>query len=259
MRAIWSGSINFGLVNIPVKLFSGSESNTLDLDMLRKSDLCPVRYMKVCKYDGQEIPNAEIVKGYEYSDGRYVVLTDQDFESANVEKTHTIDILDFVEEQEIDSRFFEKPYYLEPVKTGMKPYALLREALRQSKKVGIASYVLRNRGNIGVIKTVGEAIVLNQMRYQEEVRGYEVLNLPSSDNVRKQEVDLALMLIDQYTSKFDPSKYKDTYVEDLKKVIEAKAQGMETKPAGKEPRPAKVVDMMTLLKESLKKQKPRAA
>jgi DNA end-binding protein Ku len=141
----------------------------------------------------------------------------------------------------------------------MKPYALLREALRQSKKVGIATYVLRNRGNIGVIKAIGDAIVLNQMRYQEEVRDLEGLNLPSSDKIRKEEVDLALMLIDQYTSKFDPSKYHDTYVEDLKKVIEAKAQGTEAKPVGKAPQPSKVVDMMTLLKESLKKQKPRAA
>lgn len=259
MRAIWSGSINFGLVNIPVKLFSGAESNTLDLDMLRKSDLCPVKYVRVCKYDNKEIPYSEIVKGYEYSDGEYVVLTDQDFESANVEKTHSIDILDFVNESEIDNRFFEKPYYLEPVKTGLKPYALLREALKSSGKVGVASYVLRNRGNIGVIKALDKVIVLNQMRYREEVRSFDDLNLPSSENVRKQEIDLALMLIEQYTSKFDPAKYRDTYVEDLKKIIEQKAQGVKTKPVGKKPQPTKVMDMMELLKESLKKQKQKAA
>src|SRR6266545_322487 len=124
MKAIWSGSINFGLVNIPVKLFSGAESNTLDLDMLRKSDLCPIKYIRVCKADNKEVPYDEIVKGYEYSDGEYVVLTDQDFENASVEKTHMIDILDFVDENEIDTRYFEKPYYLEPDKTGGKTYAL---------------------------------------------------------------------------------------------------------------------------------------
>ena len=258
MRAIWSGSINFGLVNIPVKLFSGSESHTLDLDMLRKSDLCPVKYQKVCKYDNKEIPTTEIVKGYEYSDGQYIVLTDEDFENANVEKTHTIDILDFVDEAEIDTRYFSKPYYLEPVKTGVKPYALLREALAQSKKVGIASYVLRNKGNIGLVRALDKVIVLNQMRYQDEVRDYADLNLPSSEKVQKQEIDLALMLINQYTSTFDPSKYKDTYVEDLKQIIEKKAHGMETKPEAKKPQPAKVVDMMSLLKESLKKKQQAA-
>lgn len=259
MRAIWSGSINFGLVNIPVKLFSGTESSSLDLDMLRKSDLCPVKYLRVCKYDNKEIPYNEIVKGYEYSDGEYVVLTDEDFENANVEKSHTIDILDFVDEQEIDSRFFEKPYYLEPVKTGLKPYALLREALKKSGKVGIATYVLRNRGSLGVVKAFENVIVLNQMRYQYEIRSYEGLSLPSADKVQKQEMDLALMLIDQYSSKFDPTKYKDTYLEDLKRVIEEKAHGMERKPVGEKPQPTRVVDMMALLKESLKKQKQRAA
>lgn len=258
MRAIWSGSINFGLVNIPVKLFSGAESHTLDLDMLRKSDLCPVRYLKVCKYDNKEIPTTEIVKGYEYSDGQYIVLTDEDFENANVEKTHTIDILDFVDETDIDTRYFMKPYYLEPVKTGVKPYALLREALAQSKKVGIASYVLRNKGSLGIVKALDNVLVLNQMRYQDEVREYADLNLPSSEKVQQQEMDLALMLIQQYSSKFDPGKYKDTYVEDLKKIIEQKAHGMETKPEAKKPQPAKVVDMMTLLKESLKRKQQAA-
>ena len=259
MRAIWTGSISFGLVNIPVKLFSGSQSNTLDLDMLRKSDLCPVKYLKVCRTDNREIPAEEIVKGYEYSDGRYVVLTNEDFENANMEKTHLIDILDFVEESEIDSRYFEKPYYLEPDKTGAKPYALLREALKRSGKVGVANYVLRNRGNIGVIKPLENVLVLNQMRYLEEVRQPDELKLPSAENVRDQEVELALTLIEQYTTRFDPAKYKDTYVEDLKRIIEEKAQGILPEPHGKAPQPTRVVDMMDLLKKSLEQKRKQAA
>ncbi|RPJ05387.1 MAG: Ku protein [Deltaproteobacteria bacterium] len=259
MRAIWSGSINFGLVNIPVKLFSGAESNTLDLDMLHKTDLSPIKYVRVCKSDNKEVPYEEIVKGYQYSDGEYVVLTDEDFESANVEKTHLIDILDFVDEAEIDTRYFEKPYYLEPDKTGAKPYALLREALKRSKKVGVANYVLRNRGSIAVVKAIDTVLVLNQIRYREEVRNYEELKLPGSENVREQEIDLALTLIGQYTSKFDPSKYKDTYIDDLKRIIEEKAQGKKVQPKGKAPQPTKVVDMMELLKKSLEQKRKQAA
>lgn len=255
MRAIWSGSINFGLVNIPVKLFSGAESSTLDLDMLHKQDLGPIKYKRVCQYDNQEVPFKDIVKGFEYTNGEYVVLTEQDFEAASAEKTHTIDILDFVDEKEIDSRYFEKPYYLEPVKTGIKPYALLRQALQESKKVGVATFVLRNRGNIGIVKALDKVIVLNQMRYSQELRNFNDLNLPSTENVRKEEMDLALLLIKQYSSSFDPFKYRDTYQDELKRIIEEKAKGHEIKPVAKEAQPSRVVDMMALLKESLKKKK----
>jgi len=259
MRAIWSGSISFGLVNIPVKLYSGSESNTLDLDMLRKSDLCPIKYLRVCKTDNKEVPYDEIVKGYEYSDGEYIVLTDKDFENASMEKTHLIDILDFVAEKEIDTRYFEKPYYLEPDKTGPKAYALLREALKKSGKVGIASYVLRNRGSLGVVKPLDDLLVLNEIRFKDEIRSPSVLKLPSGENLREQELELALTLIDQLTGKFDPAKYKDSYLDDLKKAIEEKTQGREPKPKGKEPKPGKVIDMMELLKESLKQKRKEAA
>ena len=259
MRAIWSGSISFGLVNIPVKLFSGSESNTLDLDMLRKSDLCPIKYLRVCKTDNKEVPYDEIVKGYEYTDGEYIVLTDQDFQNASLGKTHLIDILDFVDEKEIDTRYFEKPYYLEPDKTGSKAYALLREALRRSGKVGIASYVLRNRGSLGVVKPLDDLLVLNEIRFKDEIRNPGELKLPAGENLREQEVELALSLIDQLTTKFDPEKYKDSYLDDLKKVIEQKAQGREPKPRAKEAPPGKVIDMMELLKASLQQKKKKAA
>lgn len=259
MRAMWSGSISFGLVNIPVKLFSGAQSNTLDLDMLRKSDLCPIKYLRVCKRDNQEVPYEEIVKGYEYSDGEYIVLTDKDFENASLEKTHLIDILDFVDEKDIDTRYFEKPYYLEPDKTGQKAYALLREALKRSGKVGVANYVLRNRGSIGIVKPLDDLLILNEIRYKDEVREATELKLPSNENLREQEVTLALSLIDQLTVKFDPEKYKDAYIEDLKRIIEEKAQGKQPRPAAQEPQPTKVADMMALLKESLKQKRKEAA
>lgn len=259
MRAMWSGSISFGLVNIPVKLFSGSESSTLDLDMLRKSDLCPIKYLRVCKLDNKEVPYEEIVKGYEYTDGEYIVLTDKDFESASLEKTHLIDILDFVDEHEIDTRFFEKPYYMEPDKSGTKAYALLREALKKSGRVGVASYVLRNRGSLGVIKPLENLLVLNAIRFQNEIRNPEELKLPGAENLREQEVELALTLIDQLTSKFDPAKYHDKYLEDLKRLIDEKAQGKEPQPQAAPPQSGKVIDMMELLKESLKQKKKEAA
>lgn len=259
MRAIWSGSISFGLVNIPVKLFSGSQSNSLDLDMLRKNDLCPIKYLRVCKKDNKEVPYEEIVKGYEYSDGEYIVLTDKDFESASLEKTHLIDIIDFVDEQEIDTRYFEKPYYLEPDKSGPKAYALLREALKRSGKVGVANYVLRNRGSLGIVKPLDDLLILNQIRYREEIRDAGELKLPSDEKFREQEITLALSLIDQLTVKFDPAKYRDAYIDDLKRIIEEKAQGLQPAPQGKEPQPSKVTDMMALLKESLKQKRKEAA
>jgi len=259
MRAMWSGSISFGLVNIPVKLFSGAQSNTLDLDMLRKSDLCPIKYLRVCKKDNKEVPYEEIVRLYEYTDGEYIVLTDKDFENASLEKTHLIDILDFVEEKEIDTRYFEKPYYLEPDKTGQKAYALLREALKRSGKVGVANYVLRNRGSLGIVRPLDNLLILNEIRYQDEVRDAGELKLPTDENLREQEVTLALSLIDQLTVKFDAAKYKDAYIEDLKRIIEEKAQGRKPAPAGKAPEPTKVADMMALLKESLKQKRKEAA
>lgn len=259
MKAMWSGSISFGLVNIPVKLFSGSQSNTLDLDMLRKSDLCPIKYLRVCKHDNKEVPYEEIVKGYEYTDGEYIVLTDQDFENASLEKTHLIDIVDFVEEHEIDTRYFEKPYYLEPDKSGPKAYALLREALKRSGKVGVAHYVLRNRGSIGIVKPLDDLLILNEIRFKDEIRDAAELKLPTTENLREQEITLALSLIDQLTVKFDPVKYKDQYLDDLKRIIEEKAQGRKPTPQAKPPQPAKVADMMALLKESLKQKRKEAA
>jgi DNA end-binding protein Ku len=222
--------------------------------MLRKSDLCPVKYLRVCKNDGKEIPYDEIVKGYEYTDGEYVVLTDEDFENADVEQTKAIDILDFINEYEVDSRYFEKPYYLEPDKGGDKAYALLREALKKSKKVGVANFVMANRGHIGIVKPHGKVLILNQIRYADEIRDVSKLNLPEARNVHDREIDLALTLIEQLSGKFHPEKYKDTYTEYLKKVVAEKARGIKPKAKGKAPKPTKIIDLMAVLKKSLKEQ-----
>jgi len=257
MRAIWSGAISFGLVNIPVKLYSGAGENNLDLDMLAKQDLSPIRYARIATSDGREVAYKDIVKGYEIEKGRYVVLTDSDFEKANAKKTKSIEIKSFVNEDEIDPVYFEKPYYLEPDKNAAKPYALLREALRESKKVGIASFVLRNRENLAVLKASGDVIILNQMRYHEEIRNPEGLNLPKESEISSKEVDMAIKLIDQLTEKFEPEQYKDTYIDELKKLIEAKAEGKTIEVKGEAPQPTRVKDLMEVLKASLESAKTK--
>ena len=253
MKALWKGSISFGLVNIPIKLYSASQSHTLDLDMLRKGDLCQVRFARVCRDDGKEIPYENIVKGYKYENGDYVVLTDKDFENANVEKTHTIDIFHFVNEKEIDPVYFEKPYFLEPEKSGTKSYALLREAIKQTKKAGLGRFVLKNREHVGLLRLYGDVIVFNQIRYFDELKSTNELTIPSSKQVTKKEVDMAVDLVKQLSSKFNPKAYKDTYVDELKKIITKKAKGQKITPKGKEHKASSARNLVKLLKQSIKK------
>lgn len=252
MKALWKGSISFGLVNIPVKLYSASQSHTLDLDMLRKGDLCQVRFMRVCRDDGKEIPYEDIVRGYKYKEGDYVVLTDKDFENASVERSHTIDILHFVNEKEIDPVYFEKPYFLEPEKSGAKSYALLREAIKQTKKAGIGRFVLKNREHIGLLRIFDDIIIFNQIRYYDEIRDTGELTVPSAKQVTKKEIDMAVDLVKQLSSKFNPKEYKDTYVDELKKIITKKAKGQKIKPKAKEPKASSANNLMKLLKQSIK-------
>jgi DNA end-binding protein Ku len=252
MRSIWSGAISFGLVNIPVKLYSASGENRLDFDMLAQPDLSRVKYKKVAATDGREVENSDIVKGYEFEKGQYVLLDDEDFEKANAKKTKAIELINFVKEDEIDPIYYEKPYYLEPDKNAAKPYALLREALRESQKIGIAKYVLRNREHLAALKTVGDVILLNQMRYYQDLRDFHDLELPSVDNLSKQELQMANLLIDQLTQPFEPEQYKDTYINELKRVIEQKAAGKPIEPRENAPEPTRVDDLMATLKASLK-------
>ena|SRR5690606_33228638 len=254
MRTMWSGAVNFGLVNIPIKLYSASETQGLDFDMLHSKDLSPIRFARVCREDGKEVPWDEIVKGYQYRKGDYVVLTKEDFEKADPGRQDTIDILAFANVSEVDPIYFEKPYYLEPDKGAAKVYALLASALEESGKVAIAKYVFRNREHIGCLRPQDGLLVLLQMRFAAEVRSPQELKIPSGKDVTKSELKLAHQLIDQLTKPFDPEEYKDTYREELERIIEQKIHG-ETPKAAKAPKKAEVKDLMAALKASLEKEK----
>ncbi|MBX4197386.1 Ku protein [Candidatus Saccharibacteria bacterium] len=255
MRAIWSGSIGFGLVNIPVKLYSASHPREgLDLDMLHKEDHSPIRYARICREDGDEVPYNEIVKGYEYKKGDYIVLTQEDFKKADVRETKTIDIKQFADEEEIDSRYYEKPYYLEPDKGAERAYALLRDALERSGKVALAKYAMRARDNMGAIKPVGRALVLNQMRFPADLRNPGELKFPG-EKAKAEELKMAMALIKQLDKPFIPEDWHDTYTEELEEIIEQKAKGHKPKAKGKEPKDTKVKDLMATLKASLNESK----
>lgn len=250
MKTIWTGAIGFGLVNIPVKLFSATHESRLDLDMLDKKDHSNIKFQRVNEKTGKEVAYANIVKGYKLDD-RYIILDDSDFEQANAKKTKTIEIIQFVQEDEIDSLYFETPYYLKPDKSGVRAYALLREALRKSKKVAVANYVLRNKEALAILKPVGDAIVLNKIRFQEEILDTDELDLPAKSVIKDGEMKMALSLIDQLTEKFDVSKYKDTYTSELLKLIKAKAKGNVSKSKAVTAKPTATKDLMAQLKASL--------
>ncbi|HET6747294.1 MAG TPA: Ku protein [Candidatus Saccharimonadales bacterium] len=253
MRALWSGSISFGLVNIPVRLYSGVNPHEgIDLDMLHKDDHSPIRYARICRKDGEEVPWEDIVKGYEYRDGDYVVLTQKDLDKLDTEKTETIDIQHFVDEDEIDIRYFEHPYYLEPVKGGEKAYALLRAALEQSGKLALSKFVLRQREHLGAIKPVGKALVLNQMRFPTDLREATELSFPPESSVSSSEVKVALKFVSQETAHFVPEDYHDTYTEELEDMIEAKTKGKKPKKHAEKKADTSAKDLMASLKASLK-------
>jgi len=254
MRPLWNGSISFGLVNIPVRLFSGTNPRQgIDLDMLHKDDHAPIRYARICRKDGDEIPWNDIVKGYEYREGDYVVLTKKELESIDVKRTQTIDILQFVDEPDIDVRYFEKPYYLEVVKGGEKAYALLRRALEKSGKLALAKFVLHEREHIAVIKPVGRALVLNQMRFPSDLREPGELHLPTDKDVTEKELEMALKIVKQETKPFIAEDLKDTYTDELEEMIKEKTKGKKI-PKKSAPAPEKTSskDLMSALKASLK-------
>ncbi len=225
MRAIWSGSIGFGLVNIPVKLFSATQESSLDLDMLDKNGHANIRYARINKETGKEVPWGNIVKGYKYN-GEYVVLENEDFAKVSPQKSKMIEIAEFVQADEIDTAYYDTPYYLAPAKGGEKAYVLLREALKESKKVAIGEFVMRNKEDLCLLKAQGDVIQLLKIRFAEEIRDYNDLDLPKDITVKPAELKMAQALINQLTpKKFDMTKYKDTYDEELMKIITAKAKG----------------------------------
>ena len=254
MRALWNGSISFGLISIPVRLYSGSNPRQgIDLDMLHKDDHSPIRFARMCRKDGEEVPWDDIVKGYEYRDGDYIVLTQKDLDALDAKKTQTIDILQFVEEDDIDIRYFEKPYYLESDKGGDKAYALLRAALKKSNKLALAKFVMHQKEHIAVIKPVGRALVLNQMRYPSDLREPGELHLPTDDAISTKEVDMALKLVKQETKPFIAEDLRDTYTDELEELIKDKAKGKKTPKAKAEKHDSgSAKDLMSALKASLK-------
>lgn len=227
MRPIWTGSISFGLINIPVKLFSAVQASSLDLDMLDSNDHSNIKFKRVNETTGKEIAYENIVKGYKVDDG-YVILEDADFEAADAVKTKLIEIINFVDEREIDSLYYEQPYYLEPDKAAMKAYALLRDALQSSGKVGVTTFVLRNKEGLAILKPYKNVIVLNRIRFSQEIKEPSELNLPPVSNTKTKEMDMANKLIEQLTEKFNIEEYKDTYTDKLLKIIKEKSKGKKT-------------------------------
>ena len=253
-RAIWKGSISFGLVNIPIALYPATRREEFKFRLLRKSDLSPVSYKRVAEKDGKEVPWDQIVKGYEYEKGKYVVLKDEDFERVDLEATQTVDIQDFVDQEEIDPIFFYKPYYLEPQKGGDKAYALLRDALKDSNKVGIAKVVIKTRQYLAGVKPEDGVLVLELMHFADELADPGKLHVPKKTEVGKREMNMAKSLIDSMSSKWNPEKYRDDYREALMEVIEEKVEtgGKEIEEKPKKARkPTKVIDLVSVLQKSL--------
>jgi DNA end-binding protein Ku len=257
MRSIWTGAIGFGLVNIPIKLFSAIEESGLDLDMLDKKDHAHIKFKRVNEGTGKEVAWENIVKAYNL-DGSYVILEDEDFEKAMPEKTKTIEINAFTKLEEIDSVLYENPYYAEPSKGGERAYKLFQAALEKSGKVGLGSFVLRNKEKLCLVKTSGNALLIQRIRFQQEIRATSDLKIPSAAP-KPAELKMALSLIDQLTETFDISAYKDTYTEKLMKMIKAKSKGKQIKTPALKVVHSKTKDLMAQLQASLESKRKKAS
>jgi len=258
MRSIWTGSISFGLINIPVKLFSAIQESSLDLDMLDSKDHSNIKFLRVNESTGKEVAYENIVKGYKMDSG-YVILEDEDFEAADAVKTKMIEIINFVNEQEIDSIYYEQPYYLEPEESAMKAYALLRDALQLSGKVGVTTFVLRNKEGLAILKPYKNVIVLNRIRFSQEIREPSELKLPPVSKTKTKEMDMANKLVDQLTEKFNIGKYKDTYTAKLLKIIKEKSKGKKIFVPKMKVIHRQSDNLMDMLKASLSTKKSKSA
>lgn len=255
MKAIWSGSIGFGLVNIPVKIYSASSANQLDLDMLDSHDHSNIRFMRVNEKTGKEVKWEDIVKGYKLENDEYVVISDEDFAKAAAEKNELIEIKEFTDQDAIDGVYYETPYYLVPAKNGERAYALLREALVKTKKVGVAVFVMRTKETLAILKAHKNIIVLECLRFPEEIRSPKDLPIPEKTDIKATELKMAINLIESQSGKFDITVYKNTYHEQLMKIIRAKAKGVKTKTPHLKVVHTKSKDLMSKLKASLKHEK----
>lgn len=252
MASIWKGSLTFGLVNIPIELRAAVRDDHIKFRLLHNEDLSPVKYERVCQEENEPIPWSEIVKGYEYQKGKFVVLTDTDFEKAALTTSHSVDILDFVKQDEIDPRYFETPYYMVPGKGGEKAYALLRDAIRDRDVVGVGKIIIHQKQHLAAIKAVDAALTLEIMRFANELVDPKEYTFPHVQN-SPQEKKMTLQLLDTLTDTFDPEKYTDEYRANLMRVIDAKLKGKKVKL--REPQSADqdsdVIDLMARLKQSL--------
>ena len=253
MASIWKGSLSFGLVSIPVEVRTAVQGDHISFRMLHEDDLAPIKYERVSSTSGDPVPWGEIVKGYEYSKGKYVIITDDDFKEAAVESSKTLEIVDFVKADEIDPRYFETPYFLVPSKGGEKAYALLREAIRNTGTVGIGKIIMRQKQHLAGIRVVDESLVLEIMRFAHELIDPESLSLPDSSLVRPQELQMAEQLVMSLAEHFDPTKYTDEYRNNLMRLIHAKMKGKKAKlkPEPGAERDTQVIDLMQRLRESL--------
>jgi DNA end-binding protein Ku len=259
-RAIWSGSISFGLVTIPVKMSVAVRTKELSFHMLHAKDEGRIRYERICAVDDKPVPWDEIVKGYEYEKGEHVILTDEDFERIDPEVTHTIDILEFVELDKIDSMFFEQPYYIEPTKQGRHAYALLRETLEQSGRVAVARIVIRTKEYIAALKPSGNALVIDLMRWPDELVDRSELDVPGNEKLPPSELKMAKMLVDSMSvEEFEPQKFPNRYRQEMMSLIEARIAGKSLPRVKKAPATrGKVVNLMDVLERSLRQSQREA-
>jgi len=252
MRPTWKGSISFGLVYIPIAVYPATREEKLSFRQLRRTDLSPIKYKKVAEADMREVPADQIVKGFEYERGRYVVLSDEDFEKVRIESTHSIEITDFVDLEQVDPKFFFKPYFLEPQKGGEKAYALLHKALSGTGKIGIAKVVISNREHLAAVKPDGLFLILELMHFASEILSAEELNRGPSTALNEKELKMAQALIDSMSVEWEPQKYRDEYRNAVMEMIEQKAKNKKLPaPPVAAPRSTNVVDLVKVLQESL--------
>jgi DNA end-binding protein Ku len=260
MRAIWNGAISFGLVNIPVGVFSATHSERISFHFLHKKDMGRIHNKRVCELEDKEVDYEDLVRGYEYEKGEYVALEDEDFDRIAIETNRNISIVDFVDQAEIDPMFFDTPYYLAPGKNADHVYALFREALSKSGKVGIGKVAFREREHLAAVKAHGNALMLDTLFFADEIAKTTGLDLPSkAAKITERERKLAEQLIDEMSTKFEPEKYKDTYREALIEMIDQKlkGKGRKTKKVAARKATTNVVDIMSKLKASLKASQPK--
>jgi DNA end-binding protein Ku len=254
MKTMWRGAISFGLVSIPVRVYTATEEKTLRFNQLHEKDHGRIKYQRVCSTDGQEVPFDEIVKGYEYEKDRYVILDDEDFEAVPVESTRTIDIAQFVDRSEIDPIYYKKTYYLGPEEAGVKAYQLLRDSLREGDKVGIAKVSFRDKEHLAAVRLMDDVLVLDTMFWPDEIREADLPGLEKEAKVSDRELQMAESLIGNLSEPFDPTAYRDDYREALLEIVEKKVAGEEIEVI-EAPEPSKVVDLMEALKQSVEQTK----